>query len=143
MKSPIKLEHYIVSSSYQDYLHGNPFRFELPVLYAMQQLSLVLIVCLFITTAPVLSSISLASDKWIPDKWRTEDDADLVREKNVDAIVATDEKMIDDIEERITFLRKTEDDLKNDLQQRLKIINNDDEDRDQEEGSGAKTIYVL
>lgn len=109
----------------------------------MQHLPFVLIVCLFITASPVLSSISLASDKWIPDKWRTEDDADLVRGKNVDAIVATDEKMIDDIEERITFLRKTEDDLKKDLQQRLKVINNDDEDRDQEEGSGAKTIYVL
>ena len=106
------------------------------------QVSLVLIVCLFII-APVSSSISLSSDKWIPDKWRTKDDADLVRGKNVDAIVATDEKMIDDIEERITFLRKTEDDLKNDLQRRLKVINNDDEDRDQEEGSGAKTIHVL
>lgn len=108
------------------------------------QLSLVLIVCLFIPAAPVLSSISLASDKWIPDKWRTKDDADLVRGKNLDAIIATDEKMIDDIEERITFLQKTEDDLKNDLQQRLKVINNDDEDQDQEEeGSGAKTVYVL
>ena len=108
------------------------------------QLSLVLIVCLFIPAAPVLSSISLASDKWIPDKWRTKDDADLVRGKNLDAIIATDEKMIDDIEERIMFLQKTEDDLKNDLQQRLKVINNDDEDQDQEEeGSGAKTVYVL
>ena len=107
------------------------------------QLSLVLIVCLFITDAPVLSSISLASNKWIPDKWRTKDDADLVRGKNLDAIVATDEKMIDDIEERITFLQKTEDNLKNDLQQRLKVLNNDDEDQDQEEGSGAKTVHVL
>ena len=32
VKTPIKPEHYIVSSSYQDYLHGNPFRFELLVL---------------------------------------------------------------------------------------------------------------
>ena len=106
------------------------------------QLSLVLIVCLFIAAAPVLSSISLASDKWIPDKWRTKDDADLVRGKNLDAIIATDEKMIDDIEERIRFLQKTEDDLKNDFQQRLKVMNNDDEDQE-EEGSGSKTKYVL
>ena len=106
------------------------------------QLSLVLIVWLFNSSAPVMSSISLASDKWIPDKWRTKDDADLVRGKNLDAIIATDEKMIDDIEERIRFLQKTEDDLKNDLQQRLKVMNNDDEDQE-EEGSGSKTVYVL
>ena len=109
------------------------------------QVSLVLIVCLFII-APVSSSISLSSDKWIPDKWRTEDDADSqMQGKNVDAIVATDEKMIDDIEERITFLRKTENDLKNDLQQRLKVINNDDEDQEDatREGSGSKTVYVI
>ena len=108
------------------------------------QVSLVLIVCIFFSS-PVSSSISLSSDKWIPDKWRTKDDADLQRGKNVDAIVATDEKMIDDIEERITFLRKTEDDLKKDLQQRLKMINNDDEDVEDatREGSGFKTVYVL
>ena len=109
------------------------------------QVSLVLIVCLFIIS-PVSSSISLSSDKWIPDKWRTEDDADSqMQGKNVDAIVATDEKMIDDIEERITFLRKTENDLKNDLQQRLKVINNDDEDQEDatREGSGSKTVYVI
>ena len=109
------------------------------------QVSLVLIVCLFII-AQVSSSISLSSDKWVPDKWRTKDDADFqMQGKNVDAIVATDEKMIDDIEERITFLRKTENDLKNDLQQRLKVINNDDEDQEDatREGSGSKTVYVI
>ena len=71
------------------------------------QVSLVLIVCLFII-AQVSSSISLSSDKWVPDKWRTKDDADFqMQGKNVDAIVATDEKMIDDIYKFEEKLKRT------------------------------------
>ena len=108
------------------------------------QLAVVWILCFFIIS-PASSSISLSSDKWIPDKWRLEDDAVLHGGRKVDAIVATDEKMINDIEERITFLRKTEDNLKADLEKRLNVINNDDEDEEDatREGSGSKTVYVM
>ena len=86
--------------------------------------------------------------------------------KEKDAVIAIDEEMIDDIEEKIDNLEKMEDSIVKDIEERLGEKNNDDEDYNYDatrvryvndryegadntrygygyDGSGHRTVFVM